>query len=58
VTIKSTEYQDHEVFQNSDEFKEIAKSRYKIEEKNSEIKHRHGYKKANSEVYLVCRYKG
>lgn len=48
VTIKSTEHNDQEVFQNSEEFKEIAKSRYKIEAKNSELKHRHGYDVASS----------
>ena len=48
VTIKSTEHKDQEVFQNSEEFKEKAKSRYKIEAKNSELKHRHGYNVATS----------
>ena len=48
VTIKSTEHKDQEAFQNSDEFKEKAKSRYKIEAKNSELKHRHGYETAKS----------
>ena len=48
VTIKSTEHKDQEAFQNSDEFKEKAKSRYKIEAKNSELKHRHGYETASS----------
>ncbi|CAM3282505.1 IS1182 family transposase [Filibacter tadaridae] len=48
VTIKSTEHKDQEAFQNSDEFKEKAKSRYKIEAKNSELKHRHGYDVATS----------
>ena len=48
VTIKSTEHKDQEVFQNSVEFKEKAKSRYKIEAKNSELKHRHGYNVATS----------
>jgi transposase len=43
VTIKSTEHTDQEAFQNSEEFKRKAKSRYKIEAKNSELKHRHGY---------------
>ena len=28
------------------DFKELAKERYKIEAKNSELKQRHGYKKA------------
>ena len=47
VTIKSTEHKDQEMFQTSEEFKEKAKSRYKIEAKNSELKHRHGYDVAN-----------
>ncbi|TQR19899.1 transposase, partial [Psychrobacillus vulpis] len=48
VTIKSTEHKDHEVFQNTEGFKEKAKQRYKIEAKNSELKHRHGYDVASS----------
>lgn len=48
VTIKSTVHKDQEAFQDSDEFKEKAKSRYKIEAKNSELKHRHGYDVATS----------
>lgn len=48
VTIKSTEHKDQEVYQNSDEFREKAKSRYKIEAKNSELKHRHGYDVSSS----------
>ena len=48
MMIKSTEHKDQEAFQNSDEFKEKAKSRYKIEAKNSELKHRHGYNVATS----------
>lgn len=37
-----------ETFQNSDEFKELARSRYKIEAKNIELKHGHGYDTASS----------
>ena len=48
VTIKSTEHKDQETFQNSEEFKSKSKSRYKIEAKNSELKHRHGYDVATS----------
>lgn len=48
VSIKSTEHKEQEAFQNSEEFKEKAKSRYKIEAKNSELKHRHGYDVATS----------
>jgi hypothetical protein len=43
VTLKSTEHTEQEAFQNTEEFKILAKSRYKIEAKNSELKHRHGY---------------
>ncbi|CAG9623779.1 IS1182 family transposase [Sutcliffiella rhizosphaerae] len=48
VSIKSTEHKEQETFQNSEEFKEHARSRYKIEAKNSELKHRHGYETASS----------
>lgn len=48
VTIKSTEHLDQEEFQNTEAFKELAKTRYKIEAKNSELKHRHGYDIASS----------
>jgi hypothetical protein len=48
VSIKSTEHKEQEAFQNSEEFKEHARSRYKIEAKNSELKHRHGYETASS----------
>ena len=48
VTIKSTEHQDQKEFQNTEEFKELARTRYKIEAKNSELKHRYGYDVASS----------
>ena len=48
VTIKSTEHMDQANFQETDEFKVLAKKRYKIEAKNSEIKNPHGYKTAKS----------
>lgn len=48
VSIKSAEHKDQETFQNSEEFKEIARSRYKIEAKNSELKHGHGYDRAST----------
>lgn len=46
LTIKSSEHQDQEAFQNTEEFKVLARTRYKIEAKNSELKHRHGYETA------------
>lgn len=58
VTIKSTEHKDHEAFQNSEAFKEIARSRYKIEAKNSEIKHRHGYETAKSAGLFAMQLQG
>lgn len=58
VTIKSTEHKEQEVFQNSDDFKEKAKERYKIEAKNSELKHRHGYDVASSSGLIGMRMQG
>ena len=43
VVIKSDEHTEQIIFQESDYFKEKSKERYKIEAKNSELKHRHGY---------------
>ncbi|MBD8071643.1 IS1182 family transposase [Bacillus sp. PS06] len=48
VTIKSNEHLEQEAFQNSEKFQLLSKERYKIEAKNSELKNRHGLKKANS----------
>ena len=43
ITIKSNLHKEQLAFQETDYFKERAKERYKIEAKNSEIKHQHGY---------------
>jgi IS5 family transposase len=48
VSIKTNLHQEHMEYQESDYFKEKAKERYKIEAKNSELKHRHGYDVASS----------
>ena len=48
VSIKSTEHKDQAAFQETEEFKELARNRYKIEAKNSELKNPHGYDKAQS----------
>lgn len=48
ITIKSNEHEEQAAFQETDEFKQLAKNRYKIEAKNSELKHPHGYKTAKS----------
>jgi transposase len=46
VTVKSSEYKEHEEFQETELFRELARDRYMIEAKNSELKNRHGYNKA------------
>lgn len=48
VSIKSKEHKAQAMFQETATFKELAKKRYKIEAKNSEIKNPHGYNTAKS----------
>lgn len=48
ISLKSNEHEEQEAFQETEAFKELAKKRYKIEAKNSEIKNPHGYKTAKS----------
>lgn len=43
VTIKSRPHVDQATFQETEYFKLKSRERYKIEGKNSELKHRHGY---------------
>lgn len=45
-------------FQESEYFKEKSKERYKIEAKNSELKHRHGYDVASSSGLLGMELQG
>lgn len=48
VTISSSTHQEQKEFQETEYFKMKAKERYKIEAKNSELKHSHGYDVASS----------
>ena len=48
VTIKNHIHAEQAAFQESEYFKEKSKERYKIEAKNSELKHRHGYDVASA----------
>lgn len=48
VSIKTNTHMEQMEFQESNHFKEKTKERYKIEAKNSELKHRHGYDIASS----------
>jgi hypothetical protein len=58
VSIKSNEHKEQAKFQESDYFKEKAKERYKIEAKNSELKHRHGYDVAKSSGLIGMEMQG
>ena len=58
VSIKSDIHKSQMTFQESDYFKEKAKERYKIEAKNSELKHRHGYDIASTSGLLGMEMQG
>jgi transposase len=58
VSIKSDEHTEQMVFQESEDFKTKAKERYKIEAKNSELKHRHGYDVASSSGLVGMELQG
>src|SRR5699024_12777222 len=58
VTIKSDEHSKQAKFQETDYFKEKSKERYKIEAKNSELKHRHGYDVSKSSGLISMEMQG
>jgi IS5 family transposase len=58
ISIKSVEHSEQKAFQESEYFKEKAKERYKIEAKNSELKHRHGYDVASSSGLIGMHMQG
>jgi len=58
VSIKSNLHTEQIKFQDSDYFKEKSKERYKIEAKNSELKHRHGYDAASSSGLIGMELQG
>lgn len=58
VSIKSDVHIEQTNFQDSDYFKEKSKERYKIEAKNSELKHRHGYDVASSSGLIGMEMQG
>lgn len=58
VSIKSDEHSEQMAFQETEYFKMKAKERYKIEAKNSELKHRHGYDVATSSGLLGMQLQG
>lgn len=58
ISIKTNTHQEYMNFQESEYFKEKSKERYKIEAKNSELKHRHGYDVASSSGLLGMELQG
>lgn len=48
VSLKSETHKEQLAFQQTDEFIQLAKERYKVEAKNSELKNGHGYDTASS----------
>ena len=58
VSIKSDIHKSQMSFQESEYFKEKSKERYKIEAKNSELKHRHGYDVASSSGLVGMEMQG
>lgn len=57
-TIKSVEHTEQMAFQETEYFKAKSKERYKIEAKNSELKHGHGYDVATSSGLLGMEMQG
>lgn len=58
VSLKSAEHLEQAKFQESDYFREKSRERYKIEAKNSELKHRHGYDVAASTGLIGMELQG
>ncbi|MCB8816350.1 IS1182 family transposase [Desulfosporosinus shakirovi] len=58
VTLKHHMHEEQAAFQESEYFKEKSKERYKIEAKNSELKHRHGYDVASASGLFGMRLQG
>lgn len=58
ITLKSDVHKAQIAFQESEYFKEKSKERYKIEAKNSELKHRHGYEISSSSGLIGMEMQG
>lgn len=58
VSIKHHMHEEQATFQESDYFKEKSRERYKIEAKNSELKHRHGYDVASGSGLVGMQLQG
>lgn len=58
VTILSETHQKQKEFQETDEFKNLAKERYKIEAKNNELKNAHGYARSVGNGLYATKIQG
>lgn len=58
MNIKSSEHTEQMLFQESEYFKAKSRERYKIEARNSELKHRHGYEVASSSGLASMQLQG
>lgn len=58
VSLKSDQHSSQAKFQETEYFKEKTRERYKIEAKNSELKHRHGYNVAESSGLIGMELQG
>jgi transposase len=58
VSIRNLIHEEQATFQESDYFKVKSQERYKIEAKNSELKHRHGYDVASGSGLFGMRLQG
>lgn len=58
VSFKSEEHLDQQAFQETEEFKRLARERYKIEVKNSELKNKHEYDQALNESSFGMQIQG
>ena len=57
-TLICDSHSEQDQFQEIEHFKEMAKERYKIEARNSELKHRHGYDVASSSGLIGIEMQG
>ena len=57
-TLICDSHSEQDQFQEIEHFKEMAKGRYKIEARNSELKHRHGYDVASSSGLIGMEMQG
>jgi transposase len=58
VTLMSSIHSEQKAYQETEEFKNLAKERYKIEAKNSELKHGHGYDVASGRGLVGMQLQG